>query len=360
MEGVGVTPAFWPGKRVLLTGHTGFKGVWATRMLLRMGAEVHGFSLAPDDGPSLFAMLGDAGLASSVLGDIADRDAIAAAVAAARPQIVLHLAAQPLVPRSYRAPVETFAVNVMGTVHLLDALRGIDELQAALVVTTDKVYESREDGRAFVEGDRLGGRDPYAASKAAAELATLAFDRSYFAGKGVPLATARGGNVIGGGDFSEDRLVPDVVRAEMSGAPLKLRYPGARRCWQHALDCLAGYFAYVMALATGRELPHALNFAPGNPGGSLTVAEVHSAFCAALGAAGDWERDTANAPVETASLDIDGAAARRLLGWRNRYSPAAAIRLSAEWYRGWLDGADPGALMDAQIAAFMEPAEPGG
>ena len=351
MEGVGVNPAFWREKRVLLTGHTGFKGVWAARILVRLGAEVHGFGMPAARGPSLFAMLSDQALASSVMGDIAERDAVAAAVAAARPQIVLHLAAQPLVPRSYSAPVETFAINAMGTVHLLDALRGLDELQAALVVTTDRVYAAREDGRAFVEADRLGARDPYAASKAAAELATAAFDQAYFATAAARLATARGGNVIGGGDFSADRLVPDIVRAEISGEPLALRDPGARQSWQHVLDRLAGYFAYIEALAEGRDVPAALNFGPGEDGGSLTVAEVRSHFSAALGASSEPQSDERRESAVV--LAVDSGAAQRLLGWRNRYPSLEAIRLSAEWYRGWRDGADAGALVDQQIASFM-------
>ena len=352
MEGLGLSAAFWRGKRVLLTGHTGFKGVWATRMLERAGAEVHGFALAPEREPSLFGMLGARGLASSTIGDVADRAALAGAVAAARPQLVLHMAAQSLVRRAYREPVETFATNAMGAVHLLDALRGLDGVEAVLVVTTDKVYAEREDGRAFVEGDRLGAGEPYAASKAAAELATAAFGQSFFAPRGTPLATARGGNVVGGGDFSEDRLAPDIVRAALAGAPLKLRRPNATRPWQHVLDCLAGYFAYLEALAARRDVPCALNFGPDRPGGGLSVADFHARFAAALGGAKDWEPDS-GAARETEALAIDASAARRLLGWRNRYSPAEAIRLAAEWYRAWRAGADAGELIDAQIASFL-------
>lgn len=354
VEGLAVTPAFWQGKRVLITGHTGFKGAWATRMLVHLGAEVHGLALAPESDLSLFAMLGDGNLASSTIGDITHRETVNRVVAETSPQIVLHMAAQSLVRRSYREPVETFSTNVMGTVQLLDALRGLNGgKRTVLIVTTDKVYENQEDGRAFTESDRLGGHDPYAASKVAAEIAVTAFNRSYFSSGGVALATARGGNVIGGGDFSEDRLLPDMVRAEMAGTPLKLRNPQATRPWHHVLDCLAGYLAYIRALSEGREMPGSLNFGPIDPGDNLTVAQVREIFSDIFGSDLGWEHDTAIAPREMNTLAINAEAAQRLLAWKNCYSSSQAIRLTAEWYRAWWEGADPCALMDAQISAFM-------
>ena len=354
MEGLAVTSDFWQDKRVLITGHTGFKGVWATRMLIRLGAEVHGFALAPDGDLSLFAMLGEEGLASSTIGDITDRGTVNRIVAETSPQVVLHMAAQSLVRRSYREPVETFSANVMGTVHLLDALRGLNEMEAVLVVTTDKVYENQEDGHAFVESDRLGGHDPYAASKAATEIATAAFNLSYFSSSRVAIATARGGNVIGGGDFSEDRLIPDMIRAEIAGAPLKLRHPQATRPWQHVLDCLAGYLVYIRTLSEGRDLPRSLNFGPTDPNDNLTVAQVEAAFSAIFGSGLSWEQDSSITPREMKELAINTDAAQRLLGWESRYSSSEAIRLTAEWYRAWRDGADSRTLLDAQIASFME------
>ena len=350
VEDLGMTPGFWAGRRVLLTGHTGFKGVWAGLMLARLGAEVTGFARAPDSDPALFDMVGTGHLAGSVIGDLADRGALARTVAAARPQVVLHMAAQPLVRRSYREPVETFATNVMGTVHLLDALRGVAGLEAALVVTTDKVYANAEDGRAFVEGDALGGHDPYAASKAACEIATRAYALSYFGPAGVPLATARGGNVIGGGDFSEDRLVPDMVRARMEGTTLLLRSPEATRPWQHVLDCLSGYLVYLEALVGGRDLPPALNFGPHDPADTMTVAEVQAAFTGGA----DWQRDVADTPHEMATLAIDAGLAGRVLGWQGRMSSGRAVALTAEWYRDWMNGADAGDLTRAQIDAHLE------
>lgn len=355
MESLAVRQAFWGGKRVLLTGHTGFKGTWATQMLAQAGAEVHGLALAPDGTPSLFDMLEGRGLASSTIGDIMDREIVIEKVREVQPHIVVHLAAQPLVRCSYRTPVETLAVNVMGTAHLLDALWRFGDAKAVLVVTSDKVYENRESDQAFTESDRLGGHDPYSASKAAAEIAAAAFRRSYFAKAGVPLATARGGNVIGGGDFSADRLIPDMVRADMRASPLKLRNPQATRPWQHVLDCLAGYFAYLQALAEGQELPPALNFGPSAAGGCLTVAEVRSMFSEHLETPLEWEPDTADAPHETGRLAIDSGAAERLLGWRSRYSAREAIGLTGAWYRAWREGADPADLTLSQVSSFLLP-----
>ena len=234
---------FWQGRRVFLTGHTGFKGAWAALWLADLGAEVHGFALPPHTEPSLWEQVGTGLLAGETLADLADRDALTEAVRRARPQIVLHMAAQALVTRSYADPVGTFATNVLGTAHLLDALRAADGLEAVVVVTTDKVYANDGSGRVFVEDDPLGGGDPYSASKSAAELLTRSFAASFFDPAGVPVATARAGNVLGGGDWSADRLAPNIWRAARSGVPLLLRSPQATRPWQHVLEPLAGYLA---------------------------------------------------------------------------------------------------------------------
>ncbi|MDB5463805.1 MAG: CDP-glucose 4,6-dehydratase protein [Phenylobacterium sp.] len=233
--------AFWRGQRVLLTGHTGFKGSWAAVWLERLGAEVTGLALAPDQSPSLFELAGVETLTRSLVVDLRDRAAVEAALAGRSFDLVLHMAAQPIVRTAIAEPVETFATNVMGTVHLLQALRVQAALKAALAITSDKVYANAETGRAFAEGDALGGKDPYSASKAATEIAVQSFAKSYFEPAGVPLATARGGNVIGGGDFSPDRIVADIVRAARAQQPVVLRHPEATRPWQHVLDCLAGY-----------------------------------------------------------------------------------------------------------------------
>ena len=356
VEGLAVIPEFWQGKRVLITGHTGFKGVWATRMLVRLGAEVHGLALAPDGDLSLFAMLGEEGLASSTMGDITDRSVVSRIVSRVEPQIVLHMAAQSLVRRSYRNPVETFAANVMGTVHLLNELRSSDQVESVLVVTTDKVYENQnqEESRPFVENDRLGGRDPYSGSKAAAEIAVAAFNCSYFLSSEIRLATARGGNVIGGGDFSEDRLIPDMVRAEMERVPLKLRNPQATRPWQHVLDCLTGYITYLEALVKRKNLPRALNFGPTFCDDNLTVAEVQTDFAKALGIGQGWEEDVIVAEHEAEHLSINSQLAKDILGWDNRYSSSEAIHMTAEWYKAWRDGADPRTLVETQIDSYVK------
>jgi CDP-glucose 4,6-dehydratase len=347
----GLDRNFWTGKRVLLTGHTGFKGSWASLWLSRLGAEVTGFSLAPDTNPNLFSLASVERAVRSHIGDLRDGDAVRRAVGEADPQIVIHMAAQPLVRRSYVDPVGTFDVNVMGTVNLLDALRGRDALETVLVVTTDKVYENAETGAAFKETDPLGGYDPYAASKAAAEIVTSSYARSFLTEQGVRVATARGGNVIGGGDFSEDRLVPDIWRALKAGRPLVLRNPQAARPWQHVLDCLCGYFTFARGLSGGVDLPAALNFGPAMDAPSVTVAELAEAVQAALGG-GAWERANDTGPHEMMALSIDSTKARDCLGWSDRLPGARCISWLSDWYRDLNADADMNEKTLAQIAAF--------
>lgn len=347
----GVDASFWKGRRVLVTGHTGFKGAWASLWLVHMGAEVTGFGLAPDTTPSLFDLARVSRSVVSRFGDLRDPGAVSAAVAEARPQIVLHLAAQSLVRRSIARPVETFATNVLGTVHLLDALRDREGLQAVLVATTDKVYENRELGSPFVEQDRLGGHDPYAASKAAAELATLAMAETYFAGRAVPVATARGGNVIGGGDFAEDRLVPDVVRALDQGRELELRYPASVRPWQHVLDCLAGYLIFLQALAGGTTECRALNFGPAGPS-RISVSALSEHLQAALGQRPGWRHVPATAP-EARMLVLDSSRARRDLGWSDRLPGPLAVEATAAWYKALHAGEDMRTVTLSAIAAYL-------
>lgn len=344
-------PEFWRGRRVLLTGHTGFKGSWAALWLTRLGAEVTGLALPPDTDPSLFSLAGvDGGMASHLV-DLRDREAVRAVVDEARPQIVLHLAAQPLVRRSIREPVETIATNVMGTTHLLDALRRQSGIQAILVVTSDKVYANAERGLPFAEDDALGGKEPYSASKAAVELVAAAFASSYFDERGVPLATARAGNVVGGGNFSEDRIVPDLVRAALAGETLVLRHPEAVRPWQHVLDCIAGYFVYAEALAGREDVPRTLNFGP-EPTEPVTVAEFTDALQAALGVAGGWRHEPVAGSVEAKHLTLDSDVARRLLGWRDRLPGRACVSAVADWYQAWMQGADMRQATLAQIADY--------
>ena len=346
------TSTFWAQQRVLLTGHTGFKGSWAALWLERLGAQVHGLALSPDHVPDLYSQLAPFAGATSTIADINDGAAVRAAVAAARPTLVLHMAAQPLVRRSYAEPLLTFATNVTGTAQLLDALRGSPDLKAALVVTTDKVYRNDGSGRRFVEDDPLGGHDPYSASKAGTELVTAAYADSYFSKAGVALASARGGNVVGGGDWSADRLVPDVWRALHSNVPLQLRYPHATRPWQHVLDCLSGYLTYLHALATRPGLPRALNFGPAADDAPVTVAQVADIVAEALGNGTGWVAAPGDHPAEAPALALDASAAMAALGWQPQLDAQQALQWSADWYRGYDAGTAPRALCLDQLNAY--------
>ncbi len=346
--------SFWRGKRVLLTGHTGFKGAWAGRWLAGLGARVTGIALPPEQGPSLFNLLGTGHFAASHMADLRDPAITADLVQATQPEIVLHLAAQPLVRLSYADPVLTFGSNVMGTVHLLDALSRHARPAAVVVVTSDKVYENNGSGRAHVETDRLGGHDPYSASKAATEIVVASFRQAFFTEQQVPLVTARGGNVIGGGDFSADRLVPDLVRAVMAGRPLAIRNPQATRPWQHVLDCLDGYFTYTEALTLTTGLPEALNFGPKRGAPAVSVAELANGLLRALGRDTAFRETADKGPHEMAVLAIDPTLAARTLGWHSRLPGAAALALTARWYAGFMAGEDMARLTDEQIAQYQD------
>ena len=343
-------PDFWRGRRVLLTGHTGFKGAWTALWLHRMGARVTGIAL-PAEQPSLFHLLGLERLMESTFVDLRDRPALVDAIKAADPEIVLHMAAQPLVRRSFTDPVESFAVNVLGTVHVLDALRDVPDLTTVLVITTDKVYQNDESGHAHQEDDRLGGRDPYAASKAACEIVTESMAHSFLVPRGVAVATARAGNVIGGGDFADDRLIPDVVRSAQSGQRPILRNPEATRPWQHVLDCVCGYLIYAAALTSGRNLPTSLNFGPGG-GEQATVGRVADAMLAALDAPTCWTHTADSRMPETQALVLESYLARRTLGWTDRLRGQPMIDATASWYRAWALGQDMAAFTLAQITEY--------
>jgi CDP-glucose 4,6-dehydratase len=354
VENVGVnaplpSPEFWRDRRVLLTGHSGFKGGWTALWLKRLGARVTGFALAPDSDPALFDLAEVSRDLDSRLGDLRDPQAVRAAVAAADPEIVVHLAAQPLVRRAIAEPVETIAVNALGLAHLLEALRGRPALRRILVVTSDKVYDNRERGHAFAEDDPLGGKDPYSASKVAAEMIARAYATTYFAADGVTLVTARGGNVIGGGDYSEDRIVPDIVRAWAAGARPCLRMPDATRPWQHALDCIAGYLIYIEQM--DRDAPRALNFGP-DPAAPVSVVELTRAMLTALGAKPEFDVAPEAHSIEMRSLAVDASRAQSALGWRNRLSSAAAIDWTAAWHRRVRIGENPRAVTLDQIDAY--------
>jgi CDP-glucose 4,6-dehydratase len=343
--------AFWRGRRVLVTGDTGFTGAWAAAWLRLLGAEVAGLALPPEPGPSLHRELPPAATARPCLCDIRDPAATLAAVRAAAPELVLHLAAQALVRRSYRAPAETFATNVMGTAHLLDALRQVPGVRAAVIVTSDKCYANRNTGEAFLEDAALGGDDPYSASKAAAELVAASW-RHAFPG-GARIATARAGNVIGGGDWAEDRLLPDCARAFAAGNPVRLRNPASTRPWQHVLDAIAGYLLLVEALAgdDGASFAEAWNFGP-EPGAALPVAALAERAATEWGAGAVIGFDPGPHPPEAALLAVDSRKARARLGWRPRLDGLTAVGWTMDWYRRRHAGQGAGALVAEQLAAF--------
>lgn len=347
-----VSPEFWAGRRVLVTGHTGFKGSWATLWLARMGAVVTGVSLPPDSLPALYEMADIKASCDSLMVDIRQADALAHVVRNAQPEIIIHMAAQALVRPSYRDPLATLATNITGTANLLEAARTVSKLSAILVVTTDKVYENPETGQAFTESDPLGGHDPYSASKAGAEIITASWRRSFFGD--TPILTARAGNVIGGGDFSTDRIVPDIWRAAGAGEALRLRYPQSTRPWQHVLDCLAGYFLYLEAAVAGIPVPAALNFGPDAANGEASVAQVAEAFQKALGVTSGWIADTPSEVHEMSRLVLDTSRARQVLGWRDRLDSTATIEQTAAWYRALRDGQDMGLWTGAEIAAYCD------
>jgi CDP-glucose 4,6-dehydratase len=341
---------FWQSRRVFLTGHTGFKGAWMNLWLQHLGAKVTGYALAPHTEPSMFALLSSR--CASHIADIRDEHKVREAVVGADPHIVIHMAAQALVRESYRDPLATYATNVMGTGILLQACRALQQLECVLVVTSDKVYENHGEGRPFVEGDRLGGHDPYSNSKACAELLTLSFRDSFFS-DGAPIATARAGNVIGGGDWSQDRLIPDCVRALEAGEPVSLRYPEAIRPWQHVLEPLSGYLAFAQALVQAPTVtPRAVNFGP-DPSSFCTVREVVESFSASFSGRPGWRRDTGAHPQEASALTLSSALAQNSLGWRPRLAVGESLAWTADWYRAHAAGENMTKYSEAQIARYQ-------
>lgn len=348
-----VNPDFWRGKRVFLTGHTGFKGSWLSLWLQSMGAELCGLALEPPTDPSLFceAHVGDG--MRSILADIRDFEALRAAMESFKPDIVLHLAAQPLVRHSYQAPVETYATNVMGTVHVLEAARQVGTARALVNVTTDKCYENREWVWGYREEEAMGGYDPYSSSKGCSELVTAAYRRSFFQHTELAVASARAGNVIGGGDWARDRLVPDILRAFEQGAPVVIRNPHAIRPWQHVLEPLSGYLLLAERLyEEGQPFAEAWNFGP-HDDDARTVAWIVEYMVRSWGQGATWHIDEGVHPHESHYLKLDISKARARLSFKPRWNLPTALEKIMDWHQVWLDKGDLRQMCLQQIQEYQ-------
>lgn len=352
VEAVVNSAAFWRGKRVAVTGHTGFKGAWLSVWLARLGANVAGISLAPATTPNLFDLCALDRALDSRFVDIRDAGGLEAALTDVKPDVIFHLAAQALVRESIRDPLGTYATNVLGTANVLDAARRLPSLAAAVVVTSDKCYQNDGSGAAFRESDPLGGGDPYSSSKAAADLVTHAYRQTYFQ-QGPGIASARAGNVIGGGDWAAERLIPDIVASVRANEAVTLRNPNATRPWQHVLDPLAGYLRLAQRLADSpQDFATAWNFAPAEA--PLTVAAMAERAYAAWPGAPEtpWRQDFSEQPAEAQALRIDPARACEHLGWRAKLSQGDAVTWTMEWYARFYAGDDATVLTNDQLSRY--------
>jgi len=349
--------SFWQGKKVLITGHTGFKGSWLSLWLQSMGASVVGYALEPPTQPSLFEVAGVADGMTSIIGDVRNLGHLQSAFAEHNPEIVFHLAAQPLVRYSYESPVETYTTNVIGTMNMLESVRHADSVQVVVSITSDKCYQNKEWHWGYRENDRLGGHDPYSSSKACAETVIAAYRDSYFPPDayerhGVALASTRAGNVIGGGDWAKDRLIPDIMKAILENRPVVIRSPKAIRPWQHVLEPLNGYLCLAEQMWTrGPKLAQAWNFGP-NSEDAKTVSWIAEYLTSSWGDGACWELDSRQHPHEDTYLKLDCSKARNLLGWAPKLHLSIALEWIAEWYRGYQQGDDMRSLTEDQIARF--------
>lgn len=348
-----MNPRYWQGRRVFVTGHTGFKGSWLCLLLQSLGAEVKGYALAPQTRPNLFEDAEVASGMASQFGDINDLATLQRSLSEFAPHTVFHLAAQAIVSESYDDPLQTLQTNILGTANVLEAIRGLHETRVMVIVTTDKCYDMSSGSRRFTESDALGGSDPYSASKACAEIVSAAYRQSFFGGRETAIATARAGNVVGGGDWASNRLVPDIMRAFSAGDSALIRNPGSVRPWQHVLEPLSGYLLLAERLAHSGDFSQAWNFGPvqddARPASWLAdqlrdywpePAEWHSS-------------QQAQTFREAPTLELDSSRARELLGWQPQYNLDSALRLITDWYSQYFQGADAGALTRAQIKSFL-------
>ena len=348
-----VNPSFWRGKRVFLTGHTGFKGSWLSLWLQSLGAELHGLALEPPTTPNLFTVAQVAsGMASSTIGDIRDLATVQKAMQASQADIVIHMAAQPLVRLSYAEPVQTYATNVMGTVHVLESARHTPSVKAVVVVTTDKCYENKEWAWGYREDEPMGGHDPYSNSKGCAELVTSAYRSSFLQSSGIFVASARAGNVIGGGDWAADRLVPDILRAFEQSQPVVIRNPHATRPWQHVLEPLSGYLSLAEHLYTeGQAFAEGWNFGPKDDD-AQPVQWIVEHMVNSWGNGASWQQDGGTHPHEANYLKLDISKAKARLGWQPRWPLATALANITTWHQAWLGHEDMKKLCLAQIQQY--------
>lgn len=343
---------FYKGKRVLVTGHTGFKGSWLCRILLDLGAEVTGYALKAPTEPSLFALMGLEKRMCSVIGDIRDLDKLKEVFKETQPEIVLHLAAQPIVRESYKNPVYTYETNVMGTVNILEAVRQCGSVRSFLNVTTDKVYKNNEWEWGYRETDELDGYDPYSNSKSCSELVTHSYEKSFLKEQKIAVSTARAGNVIGGGDFAADRIIPDCVRAVSEGKKIAVRNPHSTRPYQHVLEPLGAYLLIAQAQYEDAAKADSYNVGPDDRS-CLTTGELADLFCNAWGEGAEWENLSQGGPHEANFLKLDCSRIRSALGWKPRWQVEEAVTNTAKWYQAWLNGADMEAYTDIQIKEYF-------
>lgn len=343
--------AFYRGRRVLVTGHSGFKGSWLCKMLSNAGAQVTGFSLGLPTDPALFEIAALDRDVHSIWGDIRDFDALQRAFEEAAPEIVIHMAAQPIVRESYRNPRQTYETNVMGTVNFLECARQCESVKSVLVVTTDKVYLNRERAEGYREDEMLDGYDPYSNSKSCAELAAHSYARSFFSG--IPVSTARAGNVIGGGDFASDRILPDCVRAAAAGEPILVRNPKSIRPYQHVLDPLTAYLMIASRQMEDPALAGWYNVGPDDEN-CVTTGALTDLFVQKWGPGASWVRGDAAGPHEASFLKLDCTRLKETFGWKPCWSIETAVEKTVEWSKCWLGGGDVRACMDRQIESFLE------